>query len=113
MIIRLNVNLNFIHPHFEDDNRMQSSIEFHILGIILIIVGLMLIVIGIIFMFNSTMREQTFQKESKGIILIGPIPFIWGFGKKGKLVALTLFLIGVDESCVLIEISLVIVIKFK
>ena len=72
---------------------MQSAIDFQILGIILIIVGMMLIVIGMVFMLNSTSRDQTLREESKGIILIGPIPFVWGFGKRGKLVAVILFLI--------------------
>ncbi|MFW9957343.1 MAG: DUF131 domain-containing protein [Candidatus Odinarchaeota archaeon] len=27
------------------------------------------------------------RSESKGVILIGPIPIVWGYGKKGWIIA--------------------------
>ncbi|MHA2397252.1 MAG: TIGR00304 family membrane protein [Candidatus Thorarchaeota archaeon] len=44
---------------------------------------------------NYESAEQ--QRESKGVILLGPIPIVWGYGKRGwiiaAIVAITLFLI--------------------
>jgi uncharacterized protein (TIGR00304 family) len=70
---------------------MQSESEFELLGIILIMVGIILIFIGTAYLFTSANHKQAVRKESKGVILIGPIPIIWGFGKKGKIIGIILF----------------------
>ena len=72
---------------------MQGEVEFQLLGIILIIVGFILIIIGAIYFFVSTNHKAPVQKESKGVILIGPIPIIWGFGEKGKIIGIILFVL--------------------
>ena len=72
---------------------MQGEAEFQLLGIILIIVGIILIIIGAIYFFVSTNHNTSVQKESKGVILIGPIPIIWGFGEKGKIIGIILFVL--------------------
>jgi uncharacterized protein (TIGR00304 family) len=72
---------------------MQLGAEFELFGIILIIAGIVLIILGTIHWFSSSNLEQPVKKESKGVILIGPIPIVWGFGTKGKIVAIVLFLV--------------------
>lgn len=47
------------------------------------IIGLMLVVIGIILIILSSMRMLGRGKgETAGVILIGPIPIIWGSSRK-------------------------------
>ena len=49
---------------------------------ILIIAGIIVILIGIASMVISHRRDPTTSIESKGIILLGPIPIIWGYGRR-------------------------------
>ncbi len=48
-------------------------------------------------LMSSDFGDTEQRRESKGIILLGPIPIVWGYGKKvwiiAAIVALTLFLI--------------------
>ncbi len=67
---------------------MQSDMLLDYIGWFLIIGGIILVFLGIIFSFRSTDDETVRTKtESKGIILLGPIPIVWGFGKKNWLIA--------------------------
>jgi uncharacterized membrane protein len=64
----------------------------------LIIVGTIIIISGIASMaMGSDFGRAEQRRESKGIILLGPIPIVWGYGKKvwivAAIVALALFLI--------------------
>ena len=64
----------------------------------LIILGSILIFSGIASMLiRSDIVGVEQKRESKGIILLGPIPIIWGYGKKTWIlvafVAIVLFLI--------------------
>lgn len=53
------------------------------LGWFLVIGGILLIFLGIILTFSRTDDEATqLRTESKGIIFLGPIPIVWGYGKK-------------------------------
>jgi uncharacterized protein (TIGR00304 family) len=72
---------------------MQIGNEYQIVGILLIFVGILIIIIGVIYLFGSSNLKQTSTKESKGVILLGPIPIVWGFGKKTKIITIILFLI--------------------
>ena len=71
---------------------MQLGVEFQILGIVLVIAGILLIIFGSIFLTKSP-QEITSQRESKVVILIGPFPIVWGFGKRGKSIVIILFLV--------------------
>ncbi|MGD9397328.1 MAG: DUF131 domain-containing protein [Candidatus Thorarchaeota archaeon] len=64
----------------------------------LIIIGCIIIFSGIASMvMRSDIEGVEKRRESKGVILLGPIPIVWGFGKRGwiiaAVVAITLFLI--------------------
>jgi uncharacterized membrane protein len=65
---------------------------------VLIILGCIIIISGIASMvMRSNIEGVEHRRESKGFILLGPIPIVWGFGKRGwiiaAVVAITLFLI--------------------
>ncbi|MHC1628783.1 MAG: TIGR00304 family membrane protein [Candidatus Nezhaarchaeales archaeon] len=47
------------------------------------IIGLVLVIVGIIFIIISSIRLMGGSKgESAGLILIGPIPIIWGSSRR-------------------------------
>ena len=77
----------------------MQSVEFmDLLAWMLIISGVIIIISGIASMLmGSDFGEAEQRRESKGIILLGPIPIVWGYGKKvwiiAAIVALALFLI--------------------
>lgn len=68
-------------------NDMQATWSFEIIGWILLIIGLALVLIALLSATHHTNNEQPQRMKSKGVILIGPIPIVWGFGSKGWLVA--------------------------
>jgi len=77
---------------------MQSGDFMDLLAWALIILGSILILSGIASMLiRSDIVGVEQKRESKGIILLGPIPIIWGYGKKTWIlvafVAIVLFLI--------------------
>ena len=66
---------------------MQSLILQN-LGWILLFIGIILVCLY----FTSTMGESDSddtetRTQSKGIIFLGPIPIVWGYGKKGWMIA--------------------------
>jgi uncharacterized membrane protein len=67
---------------------MQTVDPLAVLGLIVLIGGILLIALGFYLKMRSGEQSVGGQSESKGVILIGPIPIIWGFGPKGKIVAL-------------------------
>lgn len=77
----------------------MQSVEFmDLLAWMLIIGGVIIIISGIASMLmGSDFGGAEQRRESKGIILLGPIPIVWGYGKKvwiiAAIVALALFLI--------------------
>ena len=77
----------------------MQSVEFmDLLAWMLIISGVIIIISGIASMLmGSDFGGAEQRRESKGIILLGPIPIVWGYGKKvwiiAAIVALALFLI--------------------
>lgn len=79
----------------------MQSVEFmDLFAWALIIVGAIIIISGIASMLmGSDFGGAEQRRESKGIILLGPIPIIWGYGKRvwivAAIVALALFLIVV------------------
>lgn len=57
-----------------------------LLGFLILGFGILLILAGCLAMQRESSTEEA-RQESKGIILIGPIPIVWGFGRRGWLVA--------------------------
>jgi uncharacterized protein (TIGR00304 family) len=67
---------------------MQSLVLLQYLGWILLFIGIILVCLY----FTSTMGESDSgdtetRTQSKCIIFLGPIPIVWGYGKKGWIVA--------------------------
>nr|KXH72249.1 MAG: hypothetical protein AM325_01885 [Candidatus Thorarchaeota archaeon SMTZ1-45] len=78
---------------------MQIGNPVNLLAWALIIIGALIIISGIASMLMRTdfeMGEQ--RRESKGIILIGPIPIVWGYGRRiwiiAAIIAITIFLLA-------------------
>ena len=67
---------------------MQTMDMIQLFGFIILGIGILLIVAGC-----AAGRREAEQSaddthsESKGMILIGPIPIVWGFGRRGWLIA--------------------------
>ena len=76
---------------------MQIDSLFGIIGLSLVILGILAILLGVILtMRESDHGNKEVHRESKGIILLGPIPIVWGYGKKGWAAAIivgTMFVI--------------------
>jgi uncharacterized protein (TIGR00304 family) len=66
---------------------MQSTLLLN-LGWILLFVGILLVCVyafsGMQESFSSDTESKT---QSKGVILLGPIPIVWGYGKRGWMIA--------------------------
>lgn len=68
---------------------MQIDSLFGIIGLSLVILGILAILLGMTLMMRESDQGNTeTRRESKGIILLGPIPIVWGYGKKGWAVAI-------------------------
>ncbi|NOR39252.1 MAG: DUF131 domain-containing protein [Candidatus Thorarchaeota archaeon] len=68
---------------------MQIDSLFGIIGLSLVIMGILVILLGMTLMMRESDQGNTeTRRESKGIILLGPIPIVWGYGKKGWAVAI-------------------------
>ncbi len=64
---------------------VQTTLE--LLAWFAILAGIVLIFVGF-FMRVSSLAGDTEQKtDSKGVILLGPIPIVWGYGRTGWAVA--------------------------
>jgi uncharacterized membrane protein len=77
---------------------VQTGDFIDLLAWTLIIMGSIIIIFGIASMFMRSDHESIEQRrESKGVILLGPIPIVWGYGKRTWIIAafaaITLFLI--------------------
>lgn len=67
---------------------MQSADFMNLLAWALIILGGIIILSGLASMLlHSDDEGVDHRTESKGIILLGPIPIVWGYGKKTWIVA--------------------------
>ncbi len=67
---------------------MQALLLLHYLGWILLFIGILLVCLSVISALRDSESEDSETRiESKGIIFLGPIPIIWGYGKKGWLIA--------------------------
>jgi uncharacterized protein (TIGR00304 family) len=80
--------------------KLQTAPSFNILPVVLIVAGFVLVLIGLIFLGRkSQASDENAKAESKGIILIGPIPIVWGFSRKATIaiaaVAVAIFLLTI------------------
>ena len=67
---------------------MQVGNLMDIVAWSLIIIGVILIISGIAsLVMRSSIDNTETQRESKGIILLGPIPIVWGYGKQVWVIA--------------------------
>ncbi len=66
---------------------LQQPDLFQLLGIVIAVVGVVVVAIGVLLVSRDTPDESKPRTESKGVIFIGPIPIVWGLGRKGWMVA--------------------------
>jgi len=67
---------------------LQMNETLFYAGLVVIIVGILLVIAGVASAFSGNGQGERAHTESKGIILIGPIPIVWGMGKKAWVAAL-------------------------
>jgi uncharacterized protein (TIGR00304 family) len=73
---------------------MQFSDLLGIIGLSLVALGVLAILLGVILIMRQSDQGNTeVRRESKGIILLGPIPIVWGYGKKGWAIAIIMGII--------------------
>jgi uncharacterized protein (TIGR00304 family) len=69
---------------------MQAIWFIQLVGWILLVGGIILIAIALLSALSKSDSDEEQSTKSKGLILIGPIPIVWGYGKRGWLFAGTL-----------------------
>ena len=79
---------------------MQTFVLLQYLGWILLFIGILLVCVSAISASkDSASQDNETRIESKGIIFLGPIPIVWGYGKRGWMIAgaigIILFLIWI------------------
>ncbi len=77
---------------------MQENNLTDLIAWALIIIGSVIIISGIVSMLMRSDIVNTEERgESKGIILLGPIPIVWGYGKRvwiiAAIIAISIFLV--------------------
>jgi uncharacterized membrane protein len=65
---------------------IQVFHTLQLLGFVILGLGIILILAGCFAMQRESPHEEA-RRESKGVILIGPIPIVWGFGRRGWFLA--------------------------
>ncbi|MFW9786884.1 MAG: DUF131 domain-containing protein [Candidatus Thorarchaeota archaeon] len=78
---------------------MQAGDFIDLIACALIITGVFIIISGIAsVLMRSDFASGEQQGESRGIILLGPIPIVWGYGRRtwviAAIVAVSLFLLA-------------------
>lgn len=67
---------------------MQDFLILQNLGWILLVIGILLVCLSAISgLRGSASEDNEIQTKSKGVIFLGPIPIVWGYGKKGWMIA--------------------------
>jgi uncharacterized membrane protein len=67
---------------------IQALNTLQLFGFLILGLGILLIIAGCIVGRREVKQsDEGVGSESKGMILIGPIPIVWGFGRKGWMVA--------------------------
>jgi len=76
---------------------------FYALGIVLVIIGMIVIVAAIVFAFKG--KSNRGNMRGAGIIMIGPIPIIFGTDKKSVKTILALALVLTMVALIIIVIN--------
>jgi uncharacterized protein (TIGR00304 family) len=66
---------------------MQNIWSIQLFGWIFLIGGIVLVVIALASALQDSKSEGNGSTRSRGLILIGPIPIVWGYGRKGWIIA--------------------------
>ncbi|NHI84362.1 MAG: DUF131 domain-containing protein [Candidatus Thorarchaeota archaeon] len=66
---------------------LQLPAEIELLGIGLLTLGVIFLIAAFLSLWADRKTHDAISTEHKGVILIGPIPIVWGYGKKGWLLA--------------------------
>ncbi|MFW9794843.1 MAG: DUF131 domain-containing protein [Candidatus Thorarchaeota archaeon] len=68
---------------------MQSNSLMIALGWLLVLGGILLIFLGLILSLGRSDEDSTqIRTESKGIVFLGPIPIVWGFGRRAWMISI-------------------------
>jgi uncharacterized membrane protein len=67
--------------------QVQANIPVQTFAFLIIAIGIILIFLGFFMRISSWSDREDVRTESKGVILLGPIPIVWGYGKRGWAVA--------------------------
>jgi uncharacterized protein (TIGR00304 family) len=62
------------------ESQMDASTTLYLFGTILVLIGALILILATVLM--ATLRKQKGQTKSAGVIIIGPIPIIFGTDKK-------------------------------
>jgi uncharacterized membrane protein len=66
---------------------MQATWLIQALGWSFLILGILFVIIALVLAVMRSEPGEARKMESKGVVLLGPIPIVWGYGRKGWLVA--------------------------
>lgn len=72
---------------------LQLPAEIELLGLGFLVIGVLFVVAAILSLFAERRESGQIAAEKKGVILIGPIPIVWGYGKKGWAIAFAVALV--------------------
>jgi uncharacterized protein (TIGR00304 family) len=56
-------------------------------GIVLLLLGIVIIIAAFLSMTSRDSQDKQVRRESKGVVLLGPIPIVWGYGARGWIIA--------------------------
>ncbi len=60
---------------------MQTTMPIEFVALLLIAFGTLILIAGLVMMMKPRNGDGAqARRESKGIVLLGPIPIVWGFG---------------------------------
>ncbi len=79
-------NLNILDTPIR--TALQVVSQFPLLPLIIIFLGITLVVAGLVMMATERTRGPEVRRESKGIVLIGPLPIVWGYGGRVQRIAI-------------------------
>ncbi len=67
---------------------MQTTMPIEIVALLLIVFGTLILIAGLVMMMKPRNGDGAqVRRESKGVVLLGPIPIVWGFGSRTQKVA--------------------------
>jgi uncharacterized protein (TIGR00304 family) len=69
---------------------LQAVAVIPVIALITVLAGIILVVAGLIMMATEHRSDSRMRHESKGVVLVGPIPIVWGFGTKAQRIAIAI-----------------------